>query len=499
MIGLRRFLRRVSEALLQVARSEKSALNLQTSLEQHVPNHLVSISNDLHSASAELITRLDEMSAATARLEIALEKNVPNHLVALSNDLHSASAEFISRLDQMPAATARLEIALEKNVPNHLAALSNDLHGATVEIIKRLDALSSGTARRDWELALQVSRIHDEAVRMRQMIARHSASLAWLAEQLDRVAAFTPLTTPLVSVIMPTWNRGQMIERTIQSLLDQSYQNWECIIVDDGSTDNTAQIMTRYLADPRFRFYSRPHRGCSAARNAGLAEVRGDAIAYLDTDNLWLPNYLSAVVSAFERDEELKSVYAAQIVSRPREGFSYIRANPFDFASLSRENFIDINVFAHRRELLERLGGFDESLERLNDWDLILRYTERDKIERLSVVGGIYLEDWRTNRISASHSYEYYRYVITDRRRGPSQTRLKVLYALWHYPQLSESYVRTEIAAVRQMGIEVEVWSEEAVAAAFESEVPVHRGKLSEVIARARPDLVHTHWLDMAD
>src|SRR5207248_1776978 len=72
---------------------------------------------------------------------------------------------------------------------------------------------------------------------------------------------------------------------------------------------------------------------------------------------------------------------------------------------------------------------------------------------------------------------------------------LKALYALWEYPQLSESYIRTEIRAVRQLGVEVEVWSEEDVAAPFESEVPVHRGSLTEAIARFKPDVDHTHWL----
>jgi len=74
-----------------------------------------------------------------------------------------------------------------------------------------------------------------------------------------------------------------------------------------------------------------------------------------------------------------------------------------------------------------------------------------------------------------------------------------VLYALWHYPQLSESYVRTEIAAVRKMGVEVEVWSEEDVSAPFSSDVPVHRGTLRDALALVKPDLVHAHWLDMAE
>src|SRR5262249_45611692 len=83
-------------------------------------------------------------------------------------------------------------------------------------------------------------------------------------------------------------------------------------------------------------------------------------------------------------------------------------------------------------------------------------------------------------------------------RPRPAPPRVKVLYALWHYPQLSESYIRSEIAGVSEMGVDVEVWSEEGVAAPFENDVPVHRGTLRAAIDRIEPAIIHIHWLNMA-
>jgi glycosyltransferase involved in cell wall biosynthesis len=324
----------------------------------------------------------------------------------------------------------------------------------------------------------------------------NSTSTRWLFEQCAKLPAPVPSRSPLVSVIMPTWNRKEIIERAMQSILEQHYTNWECLIVDDGSTDGTEQHIESWLRDPRFRYFYQPHQDTNVARNRGLKEAQGEIITYLDTDNLFTPGWLSHVVAAFMANEKIQSVYGAQLVEEGNGQTCFLRHEEFDFDKLCRGNFIDINVFAHRRRLTERYGNFDEKLDLLEDWDIILRYTEHDPIQRIDAVGGIYFHgspDQMTNTRNAYYNW----YLIEQKRKPPTRPPLKALYALWHYPQLSESYVRSEIAGVRRLGIEVEVWSEENVAAPFESEVPVHRGNLSDVIAQFKPDLVHTHWIDM--
>ncbi len=115
--------------------------------------------------------------------------------------------------------------------------------------------------------------------------------------------------------------------------------------------------------------------GAAAARNRGLADSQGEIIAYLDSDNTWFPGTLAAVVDAFAGDSTCDAVYFAQVRRERATSDAWIHAKPFDAQAMRIENAIDLNAFAHRRGLFERLGGFDPDLTRLIDWDLILRYT----------------------------------------------------------------------------------------------------------------------------
>lgn len=457
MKRVKELLHRVAELFRGVERSERMLERLQSAIEEGIGKQLSVIASDIEAQKTNAL----KLNSALTNSEAELAKT------------RKALAE-------SEAAAARLQATVDQ--------MSDQLNGVSQEVRVLQTANQS-----------RFDKLEQESARLRQMLLNNSQSLAWLAEQRARGQMSAPLVTPLVSVIMPTWNRGFVIERALKSLLEQNYRQWECLIVDDGSDDDTRQRLDSYLSDPRFRYFQRPHQGVGAARNFGLQEARGDIIAYLDTDNLWVPDYLTAIVSALIGDDAIESVYTAQIVRDHSTNFSYVRANEFDFDALCCENYIDMNIFAHRRSLFQRYGGFDEDLERLCDWDLILRYTENDKTRLVPVLGGIYHQFWSPDQISMTYDYHHNRYRVRSKRVRSTEVPLKVLYALWHYPQLSESYARTEIATVRRMGVEVEVWSEEDVAAPFVSEVPVHRGTLRDALARVKPDLVHSHWLDMAE
>src|ERR1700756_452228 len=92
---------------------------------------------------------------------------------------------------------------------------------------------------------------------------------------------------PAISILMATWNRATLLPRAIDSVLAQSFQDWELVIVDDGSEDGTPGALASYARDPRIRAFSRAHVGVGAARNAAFAQSRADIIAYLDSDNEW--------------------------------------------------------------------------------------------------------------------------------------------------------------------------------------------------------------------
>ncbi|HEY9859784.1 MAG TPA: glycosyltransferase family A protein, partial [Candidatus Obscuribacterales bacterium] len=93
---------------------------------------------------------------------------------------------------------------------------------------------------------------------------------------------------PLVSVIIPAYNAETTIQETVKSVLEQSLQDFELIIVNDGSTDNTLQVLDR-ISDPRIKVFSYPNAGAAVSRNRGFAQATGELIAFLDADDLWTP------------------------------------------------------------------------------------------------------------------------------------------------------------------------------------------------------------------
>ncbi|MFL9831957.1 glycosyltransferase family 2 protein [Flavobacterium sp. ST-87] len=114
------------------------------------------------------------------------------------------------------------------------------------------------------------------------------------------------MNNPLVSIIIPTLNRAHLIGETLDSVLAQTYKNWECIIVDDGSTDNSMNIISNYVdADSRLKFYNRPIdriRGANSCRNYGFQLSKGELIQWFDSDDLMLPDYISEKVICFSED-----------------------------------------------------------------------------------------------------------------------------------------------------------------------------------------------------
>jgi glycosyltransferase involved in cell wall biosynthesis len=190
---------------------------------------------------------------------------------------------------------------------------------------------------------------------------------------------------PLVSIVMPTFNRAAIIGEAIGSVVEQMYQNWELLICDDGGGDDTAAIVDR-LGDSRIRYFKQERCGAAAARNAALEHARGEIIAYLDSDNQWHPAFLARMVLALIEQPGCSSVYGNYIDYKiDKSGKvsikSFVRP-AFSQELLLEKNYIDLNSFVHRRELYDSFGGFNTSLTRRQDYDLILKYTWlRDPIQ----------------------------------------------------------------------------------------------------------------------
>lgn len=199
------------------------------------------------------------------------------------------------------------------------------------------------------------------------------ALAALLAQQ--SILSATPI---VVSIIMPTYNRAAIIGEAITTVIQQRYPHWELWVCDDGSTDHTAQVVAG-LNDSRIQYLPLSKQGAAAARNRGLERARGSLIAYLDSDNYWHPDYLGAIVALMQKYPGRSSIYFDYFEYQCDDNNIYrlksFTCPKFNHEQLLERNFIDLNSFAHRRELYDCFGGFDEALPRLQDYDLILKYT----------------------------------------------------------------------------------------------------------------------------
>ena len=220
-----------------------------------------------------------------------------------------------------------------------------------------------------------------------------------IGERLKRLKASRSLPDePLVSIIVPTWNRPDLLQDTLRSLVAQCYPNWEAVVVNDAGVDVAALVAS---IDPlgRIRYVNHARNaGLSAARNTGIGLSRGDILCYLDDDDIFRPEHLQTVIRAFREHPDREFVYTeAEYVSEQIENGERLeldRGTPFSNIDYSLQrlhvsNFIPVNVWAHRRDLLTRVDGlFDTSLPALEDWDMLLRLarqTDPLPIEALTV------------------------------------------------------------------------------------------------------------------
>lgn len=186
-----------------------------------------------------------------------------------------------------------------------------------------------------------------------------------------------------VSIILPTYNRAHCIKRAVDSVLCQTYPHWELLVVDDGSTDNTEEVIAAYAAsDERVRYCGQSfNRGVSAARNEGIRQVRYDYIAFQDSDDVWHEDKLEKQMRIFEENPDAGLVYCA-VQGTKQDGSpvripdnsmerQFLRGNLYQL--LLQGNVIGAPAVVMRKECAVQCGGFDETLSCLEDWELFLR------------------------------------------------------------------------------------------------------------------------------
>lgn len=180
---------------------------------------------------------------------------------------------------------------------------------------------------------------------------------------------------PLVSIIIPTYNRSRFLQETIESVLRQTYPNVEVIVVDDGSTDDTPEAMARY--EGRVDYIRQPNRGVAAARNAGFHAAKGEYLCFLDDDDLFLPLKIERQMHILDRQPHVGLAHC-RYYRADGQGNLLDKPGLLPEGDVLRElvrwNFVWMGAPLIRRECLERVGLFDEQVSSVTaDWDMWLR------------------------------------------------------------------------------------------------------------------------------
>jgi glycosyltransferase involved in cell wall biosynthesis len=214
---------------------------------------------------------------------------------------------------------------------------------------------------------------------------------------------------PTVSVIIPTYNRAHLIGRAIKSVLNQTYQDFELIIIDDGSTDNTEDIIRQFQEkDKRIKYKKHDkNKGGSAARNTGIKNSKGKYIAFQDSDDEWLPNKLEKQMKIFKKESpNLGIVYTGfyRIKDSEKEyipSHEIVKKEGRIYEDLLKESFITTQSILVRKECFKKVGIFDEKLPRLQDWELVIRLSKYYDFKCIDEP--LLISYYNTDSISANH------------------------------------------------------------------------------------------------
>ncbi len=240
--------------------------------------------------------------------------------------------------------------------------------------------------------------------------------LAWLKENAPEVfkvavsdidiARSEDADNVSFSLIMPTRNRAWCIKEAISSVVTQTHKSFELIIIDDGSTDNTKEVITQHfkenLAKGQIRYIHLPESvGVCNARNIGLAHARNPWIGYVDSDNTLRSYFLTTIANSVIKNPGSDAFYG-QIINTST---GKVIGRRFERKPLMEGNYIDLGVFIHRKTLSDEFGGFDPSLKRMVDWDLIIRFTKNKDPIFLPRIFLDYSDEQCSDRISVKESF----------------------------------------------------------------------------------------------
>lgn len=218
-------------------------------------------------------------------------------------------------------------------------------------------------------------------------------------DALKRTPGISVEPAPLISVVIPTHNRSSLLRRSIQSVLAQTFRDFELFVVDDASTDDTSE-MVRGFSDPRLHYIRlEKNRRAAAARNVGIGQARGQFLAFQDDDDIWLPHKLETQLAELAKQPASVGLNLCGHIKLSSQGALYVggaeRFEGIDFSQGMNWKFglIATPAWLVRREALERAGLFDEGMKAWDDWELALRL--RDACEFSHTEEPLFIQDQR--------------------------------------------------------------------------------------------------------
>lgn len=206
------------------------------------------------------------------------------------------------------------------------------------------------------------------------------------------------MSKPTVSVVLPTYNRAQLLGDSVQSVLNQTYDDFELIVVDDASTDDTEDVI-RDIGDSRVKYIEHDeNEGAPAARNTGLKHADGHLISFQDSDDTWEPRKLELQVRSFENaSSNVGVVYTGMMRERDHSTvyipYSSVEMTEGDIrSSISKQNFIPTQTAMVRKQCFDEVGYFDEKTWPISDWELWIRISKQyqfDLVDEALVTGKV--------------------------------------------------------------------------------------------------------------
>lgn len=239
---------------------------------------------------------------------------------------------------------------------------------------------------------------------------------------------------PLISVVIPLYNKESTIKHTLNSVLVQTFQDFEIVIINDGSKDKSANVVSS-ISDHRIRLVNQENGGVSAARNKGIKEAHGKYIAFLDADDEWTPKHLSSIASLIEKYKGEASIFTTNFVRAFPSGKTYVNRSDITtgvidnyFKQVRKGSLINSSTACVLASLFKSVGGFKEKYSMGEDIDMWNRLARISKVAYSELPTSIYHIDSTSN--SRTSKINYSKDAAQDALMGVSRNPYDILNSL---------------------------------------------------------------------